>query len=69
MPLAAHAVWDGDTLTLDAAWGDVDGVSPLVRVRGSALVLESNQARVLGEQVAHQLQQSISQQRQAVYAS
>lgn len=68
MPLAAHAVWHGNNLTLDAAWGDVEGVSTLVRAQGSAQVSDSVQARVLGEQVAHQLQQLIALQGQAVYA-
>jgi len=35
MPLAAHGQWQGQTLRLAAAWGDLSGRSPLVRGRRS----------------------------------
>ena len=61
MPLAAHAVWQGDHLQLQAAWGDAEpavgfaGTAPLVRVMGLAPVTTLAQAEQLGEQVAQQL--------------
>lgn len=61
MPLAAHAVWLGDTLQLDAAWGDpAEESAPaqapgLVRVRHSARVDASAQARALGREAALEL--------------
>lgn len=61
MPLAAHAVWHGQQLQLDAAWGQVDEESggappaPLVRARAAAEVTSLEQAAVLGEQVAQRL--------------
>ena len=56
VPLAAHAVLaDDGTLTLDAAWGDVDGIQPLVRVRQQAAVQTLEQAEALGSAVAEQL--------------
>jgi hydroxymethylbilane synthase len=61
MPLAAHAVFDGDGLHLRAAWGepDVDHGLPapaLLRAeaRGSATTLQA--AAMLGDDVARQLQ-------------
>ena len=56
VPLAAHAVLaDDGTLTLDAAWGDVEGVQPLIRVRQQAAVQTLEQAEALGSAVAEQL--------------
>ena len=55
VPLAAHAVLDAGVLTLDAAWGDVDGVQPLLRVRQQAPVTTLEQAEALGQAVAEQL--------------
>ncbi len=70
MPLAAHAVWHGATLQIDAAWGEVGNLGevagfgdgrtngatpPLVRATGSAAVTTPEQARLLGQQVARQL--------------
>jgi hydroxymethylbilane synthase len=55
MPLAAHAVLDGEYLQLDAAWGDPDVPGPLVRVRGAEVVADLRQAAALGEQVAARL--------------
>ena len=61
MPLAAHAVWRGNTLHVDAAWGEVEqgstaaAVAPLVRAAGSAVVADLDQARRIGQHVARQL--------------
>jgi len=55
MPLAAHGQWSGSTLTLDAAWGDVQGRAALVRAHGQAEVTTLAQAEALGLQVAAQL--------------
>lgn len=68
MPLAAHAVWQGSSLWLQAAWGDVQSTASLVRAQGLAEVVELAQAQALGEQVAQQLQASILQQGQSVHA-
>ena len=56
VPLAAHAVLDGMQMHLDAAWGDPEGVQPLVRVQQSATVTTLAQAEALGAAVAAQLQ-------------
>jgi hydroxymethylbilane synthase len=56
MPLAAHAVWDGDTLRMDAALGDaLEPLRPLLRTRLSAAVTDEASARALGEAAAAQL--------------
>ena len=55
MPLAAHGQWDGDTLSLRAAWGDVAARVPLVRAEGAAPVHTLEQADALGLAVAAQL--------------
>jgi len=59
MPLAAYATLDQDVLTLDAAWGDMDGRLALVRVRQQARVTDLNDAAALGERVANDLQQQV----------
>jgi hydroxymethylbilane synthase len=61
MPLAAHAVWQGGALHLQAAWGDPEGAPVLLRAEGTlALDAQDAQAqrlaRELGESVAAQLQ-------------
>ena len=57
MPLAAHAVWQGDQLCLDAALGDaVQTTRPLLKVRVSAAVTDEAGARALGAQAVAQLQ-------------
>lgn len=61
MPLAAHAVFNGDALCIDAAWGDPDGHLPLVHTRAHATVLDTASAVQLGEQVAASLQSAVSQ--------
>jgi hydroxymethylbilane synthase len=56
MPLAAHAVWDGATLNIDAALGDaLEPQRPLLRTRLSAAVTDEASARALGEAAAAQL--------------
>ncbi len=63
MPLAAYAHWrageatpdGGAELVLDAAWGDAEGVSPVVRVGDHAVVATLEQAEALGGRVAHAL--------------
>ena len=56
MPLAAHARWQGgETLCIDAAWGDADGVAPLVRIQARATVADMDAANTLGMQAAQAL--------------
>ena len=56
VPLAAHAVLDGSTMRLNAAWGDPDGVHALVQVEQTAQVTTLAQAEALGAEVALRLQ-------------
>ena len=56
MPLAAFGRFEGDTLHMDAAWGDIEGQKPLVRVQASATVTDFAAANALGETLAAQLQ-------------
>ena len=56
MPLAAHAVWQGDSLRIDAALGDAqDTTRPLLRTRLAAPIGTEAEARALGEQAADRL--------------
>jgi hydroxymethylbilane synthase len=56
MPLAAHAVWDGSALRIDAALGDaLEPLRPLLRTRLAASVTDEASARALGEAAAAQL--------------
>ncbi len=62
MPLAAHAVWHGDQLVVDAALGDAEQPDrPLLRTRVSAAIALSgdpastSSATALGERAAAQL--------------
>lgn len=56
MPLAAYADWErGGALRLDAAWGDPEGRSPLVRVGEQSPVTTLAEAEALGEVVARAL--------------
>ena len=55
MPLAAYATLDGEVLTIDAAWGDPDGVLALETVRRSGAVSDLASATALGTQVAVEL--------------
>ena len=57
MPLAAHGTWQGNTLHLQAAWGDLDDPqAPLVRAEDSAHVTTLAEADALGLAVAARLQ-------------
>ncbi len=60
MPLAAHAELDGQQLHLRAAWGDPDGVMPMVRAEARAPVTHTRDAEALGAQVARELQARIA---------
>jgi hydroxymethylbilane synthase len=56
MPLAAHAVWQGDTLVLDAALGDsVELTRPLLVTQVRGAPADEHAARALGEQAAQAL--------------
>ena len=55
MPLAAFATLNGGTLTMDAAWGDPEGVLDLVSVQASAPVTDLVSAAALGTQLAADL--------------
>jgi hydroxymethylbilane synthase len=59
MPLAAFATLNADCLTLDAAWGDPQGVLELVCVQMSAKVTDLASATALGERVAADLQAGV----------
>jgi len=60
MPLAAFATLDGDALTIDAAWGDPDGVLELVCVRATAAVTDLAGAAALGTRVAADLRAGVT---------
>ncbi len=62
MPLAAYATFAGDTLHIRAAWGDPEGVLPLVHAEAQGAVLDVQAAVTLGEQVARQLQTAVGAQ-------
>ena len=55
MPLAAHAVFAGEYLQLNAAWGDPEGHTPLLRARNAAVVADLVAAEALGSEVAARL--------------
>jgi hydroxymethylbilane synthase len=55
MPLAAHATLDGDTLSLNAAWGDPEAATPLVLASTVARVADLDAAAALGTEVAARL--------------
>jgi hydroxymethylbilane synthase len=55
MPLAAHATLDGDTLSLNAAWGDPVAATPLVLASTVARVADLDTAAALGTEVAARL--------------
>ncbi|QBK06477.1 hydroxymethylbilane synthase [Hylemonella gracilis] len=76
MPLAAYAafvksaaqgsassssVLQGGSLRLRAAWGDVNGRLPLVRVEDEADVSSPDEADALGQRVARHLQDAVRQ--------
>ena len=54
MPLAAHAVWQGEHLVLSAALGalDADLSRPLLRTQAQGAVADEGAARALGEEAA-----------------
>ena len=54
MPLAAHATLQGNVLRLDAAWGDPEAATPLVRAQAGGAVssLDEAAAQRLVSQVA-----------------
>ncbi len=56
MPLAAHATLQGSVLSIQAVWGDPEGVLPLVKAQAQGEVLDVKAAIALGEQVARALQ-------------
>ncbi|VTU27485.1 Porphobilinogen deaminase [Variovorax sp. SRS16] len=56
MPLAAHARWEPDgRLRIDAAWGDPEGATPLVRAHSVAAAADLAEAAALGEDAARML--------------
>jgi hydroxymethylbilane synthase len=56
MPLAAHAIWSGDTLSLSVALGHaLTPASPLLRARQQAVVQTDAEACALGEAAAQSL--------------
>jgi hydroxymethylbilane synthase len=59
MPLAAHATFSGDVLSMRAAWGDPDGLQPMALATDQASVTDSASALRLGESVARQLQAAV----------
>jgi len=65
MPLAAYATLEGDSLTIRAAWGDPQGLLPLVHADACAVVTDAATATQLGEQVARQLQARVAAQTHA----
>lgn len=58
MPLAAHARWESGELRVDAAWGEVEGTAPLVRVQVHGAAGTPAQAEALGERAAQALRQA-----------
>ena len=53
MPLAAHARWQADgSLRIDAAWGDPEGNTALMKVHALAAAGDFAQAEALGEHAA-----------------
>ena len=59
MPLAAYATLDGAQLHIRAAWGDAEGVQPLVTSEARGPVVSLADATALGEKVALQLQAGV----------
>ena len=59
MPLAAHAVWDGPLLRLEAALGDANALQrPLLRARAAAPVVDEAGALALGASAVAELQRA-----------
>lgn len=61
MPLAAYARLTGQSLQIEAAWGDPLGRVPLVRCDASASVADLDAAARLGAHVAQRLQAGVLQ--------
>ncbi len=59
MPLAAHATFSGDVLSMRAAWGDPEGVQSMALANDQATVIDTASAVALGESVARQLQVAV----------
>jgi len=59
MPLAAYATLNDNVLTMDAAWGDTDGLLPLVRVHLAGVVTDLASAAELGQRVADTLRTQV----------
>ncbi len=55
MPLAAFATFSGEYLQLNAAWGDPDAATPLVRARSAGAASDLAAAAALGTDVAQRL--------------
>ncbi len=55
MPLAAHARWNGDTLSLEAAWGDPAQPGVLVHAQARGAVATLDAAAALGDAAAADL--------------
>jgi hydroxymethylbilane synthase len=62
MPLAAFATLTGNQLHIDAAWGDPEGLTPIVRAQGTAQVTDLAGATALGEKTASRLQAGVQLQ-------
>jgi hydroxymethylbilane synthase len=59
MPLAAHAVWSGTEMVLDAALGDAEDVRrPLLRCQVRAAPVDEATARAVGERAAALLREA-----------
>jgi hydroxymethylbilane synthase len=59
MPLAAHATFSADVLSIRAAWGDPEGVQSMALAKDHATVTDTASAVRLGESVARQLQVAV----------
>lgn len=59
MPLAAFATLRDSVLDLRAAWGDAEGLLPVVQTRASATVSDLDHASALGERVAATLRAAV----------
>jgi hydroxymethylbilane synthase len=55
MPLAAYATLQGDLLTINAAWGDIQNKLPLVRANATGAVTDQASAAALGQRVVEEL--------------
>lgn len=60
MPLAAYATLKNNILEIDAAWGDPEGVVPMVRAHAAATASDRVSATALGEQVAATLRDRVA---------